>query len=351
MAENNKFSLQCKRFFLTYSKCSIDKITLGEWLFDTFQPEQVLVGQELHEDGTPHLHCYLAFTKAKRVSRANYFDYPVPAGTDTNGHPNIEGVKHMKKCITYCTKEDKDPYQHNFDYKAVLAGKSSKFATVAQWIMDGESILDINTKEPGFVLQHKRKLEEYQTWVVMKRPRQDLIPWVEVPVPTFGPERDLALWLNANLFKPRPLKTRQLYLFSPPNCGKTTLVQWLSRFCRVYYMPLLEDFYDFYDDDCYDLVVIDEFRGQKQIQFLNQWLDGQTHSVRIKGGQRLKARNLPTIILSNWALPTVYSGAIEKHGRDVIGPLEARLQIVSVNKFIEFYDPEWIAQNKPNQLD
>lgn len=345
MAQPNKFHLQAKRFFVTYPKCDLDKTMVVEWFVSQHAVHQAIVSEEKHEDGDPHLHAYIVFEKAKRLSKADIFDL--------NGfHPNIQSVKNMKETVRYITKEDKEPAQHNISYKEILAGKSSKFAIIAQSVMDGKSLLDINATDPGFVLQHKRKLEEYQVWVIMKKPRLDLLPWQPVPVPAFGPEYQIATWLNTNLFRrDRPIKSLQLYIFSPPNCGKTTLISWLSRFCRIYYVPLLEDFYDFYDDDSYDLVIIDEFKGQKQIQFLNQFLDGQPCTVRVKGGQRLKTTNLPCIILSNWPLTSVYASAIEKHGRDVIGPLEARLEIVSINKFIDFYDPEWIQANKPQAIN
>lgn len=350
MATNNKFTLQAKRYFLTYAQCTLDKTMVLDWLVSQHHVHQAIVGEEKHEDGNPHLHVYLTYEKAKRISRADYFDIGNPENPEEIFHPHIETCKNMKKCVQYCTKEDKEPAQHNIDYKAIISGKSSKFAVIAQQVMDGKSMLEINESDPGFVLQHKRKLEEYQAWVIMKKPRLDLLPWQPVPVPAFGSEYQIATWLNANIFHPgRPNKALQLYLFSPPDCGKTTLITWLSRFCRIYYMPLLEDFYDFYDDDSYDLVVIDEFKGQKQIQFLNQWLDGQPCTVRVKGGQRLKRKNLPCIILSNWSLSDVYSGAIEKHGKDAIGPLTSRLEIVSVNKFITFYDPEWVEQQKINK--
>lgn len=352
MAANNKFQLQAKRYFLTYPQCNMDKTMVADWLLSQHEVHQCIVAEEKHEDGSPHLHVYLTYEKSKRVSRADYFDLGNPENPEEIFHPNIQTCKNMKKCIEYITKDDKEPAQHNIDFKAILAGKSSKFAIIARHIMDGKTMLDINESDPGFVLQHKRKLEEYHAWVTMKKPRTDLFPWQPVPEPDFGPERQIARWLNTNMFNNvRPIKSRQLYIYSPPNCGKTTFISWLGRFCRIYFMPLLEDFYDFYDDNSYDLVVIDEFRGQKQIQFLNQWLDGQPASVRIKGGQRLKLQNLPCIILSNWALSSVYAGAIEKHGADVIGPLSARLEIVSVNKFIDFYDPVWCAEQKTKVIN
>lgn len=92
-------------------------------------------------------------------------------------------------------------------------------------------------------------------------------------------------------------------------------------------MPLLEDFYDLYDDDLYDLVCLDEFRGQKTIQFLNLWLQGGLPmSVRKKGSQGLKRKNLPMIICSNFALENVYKDA------NKIDSLRTRLLEVEVGR-------------------
>lgn len=327
-----EFSAQAKRFFLTYPQCPIGKQTLLEHLV-SLEASSVLVSEEQHKDGHPHLHAYVQFAKAKRV-KTRFFDL-------ADFHPNIEVVKNMKKVIEYVTKDDKEPAQHQFDYKAVLAGKSSKMGIVARLFIEGKSLSEVNELEPGLVLMHKRKMEEYVSWLVRKKPRI-LEPWVPLDMTkiiNFGPEYELATWLNANIHKPRVHKQPQLFLWSPPNCGKTTLVEWLSRFCRVYYMPLGENFDDEYEDDCYDLAVVDEFKGQRAIQFLNQFLDGQPMPIRVKGGQRLKRNNLPTIILSNYPLYECYSKAYELN-KHCIDPLVARLELVNLQKFITFLPPK-----------
>ena len=94
-----------------------------------------------------------------------------------------------------------------------------------------------------------------------------------------------------------------------------------------------EEFYDQYSDD-YDLVVMDEFKGQKKITFLNEFLQGSTMSIRKKGSQGIKQKNLPVIILSNLTLETCYRKANED-GR--LDSLRARLEIVEVDSFIDFY--------------
>ena len=75
-------------------------------------------------------------------------------------------------------------------------------------------------------------------------------------------------------------------------------------------MPKSEDFYDFYDDNQWDIVLLEEFRGQKTIQFLNEFCQGSMMTLRQKGKQALKVKNLPMIVLSNYRLTEVYSKSL-----------------------------------------
>ncbi len=68
---------------------------------------------------------------------------------------------------------------------------------------------------------------------------------------------------------------------------------------RVYYVPMGETFYDNYDDDDFDLIVMDEYEGQKPITWVNSFVDGSTVTLRVKGGQVCKRNNLPVICLCN----------------------------------------------------
>lgn len=71
-------------------------------------------------------------------------------------------------------------------------------------------------------------------------------------------------------------------------------------------MPLLEAFFDYYYDDAYDLVFLDEFHGHHTISFLNLWAQGGEMTIRKKGSQILKKANLPMIICSNFKLDECY---------------------------------------------
>lgn len=94
-------------------------------------------------------------------------------------------------------------------------------------------------------------------------------------------------------------------------------------------MPLLEDFYDFYFDEKFDLVVLDEFKGQKTIQFLNLWLQGGDMTIRKKGSQYIKRKNLPMIILSNYSLDDCYKDQLK------LSTLRARLLEIALTSPID----------------
>lgn len=99
-------------------------------------------------------------------------------------------------------------------------------------------------------------------------------------------------------------------------------------------MPTNEDFYDFYDDDLVDLVFLDEFHGNKTIQCLNSWLDGSEMVVRVKGSQRIKRKNQPFIIASNYLLSEAYSKALAQDFSK-IDSLRARLLEVQLTEKID----------------
>ena len=80
-------------------------------------------------------------------------------------------------------------------------------------------------------------------------------------------------------------------------------------------MPRDEEFYDSYEDGCFDLVVLDEYKHQKRLQFLNAWCDGQPLPLRRKGSQTVKTDNLPLIICSNFSPEECYRPGV---GRDAL---------------------------------
>lgn len=108
----------------------------------------------------------------------------------------------------------------------------------------------------------------------------------------------------------------------------------LEQYLSIYWIPIDEEFYDEWIDHHYDLAVLDEFKGQKTVQWLNRFLQGGPMSIRKKGSQGRKTQNIPVIILSNFSLEECYPKVAENNsGR--LDTLKERLQLVPVTEFIE----------------
>ena len=71
-----------------------------------------------------------------------------------------------------------------------------------------------------------------------------------------------------------------------------------------------ENWNDHYRDKEYDLIVLDEYKGHKTIQFLNPWLSNDPFPVSRRGKPPVMKRDaLPFIILSNYRPEEAYSNA------------------------------------------
>lgn len=127
------------------------------------------------------------------------------------------------------------------------------------------------------------------------------------PNPT---ELTIITWIGKHLSPacpPLPRTYLQLYLHAPTKCGKTSLVERLKASgVRVYFFPYEKaDWSEGYGDDKYDLVVFDEFHGQKPITFMNSFLDGSTFYMPQRHGGIWKEQYIPCIVNAN-CMPEVY---------------------------------------------
>lgn len=297
------FRLQARNVLLTFPQTSCSKEdALQRLLRSTLQLKGVLIAQEKHADGSPHLHIAI-FLKEKLTTRdPNFFDFICES------HGNYQPVKNIPGTISYLKKEDPEPLAHGDIPLSTKGSSVPKSLECAQMVMRGCTTLDVNTWDAGYFLLNKRKVEEYESWYSVKKANTALKS-LQLPIQYTGQDLDtvnIVAWLNSNLCTTRPFKSRQLYLSGPPNCLKTSLVLSLGKYLRIYHMPLLEAFFDYYYDDSYDLVFLDEFHGHHTISFLNLWAQGAEMTIRKKGSQVLKKTNLPMIVCSNFRLDECY---------------------------------------------
>ncbi len=315
------------RFFLTIPQCEVMKEVVvakaqQEWGNSLLW---IVVGRELHQDGQPHLHVALCFGAKKN------FTNPLWADFLTGKHGNYQTMRNMRKCLEYVTK-DKDFLEVGIVVATVLAKQSSKSAMIEAALQEGKTIAEVRESYPGYVLRNLKMMEYYMDWMQRMSIRSKEVCWDPVHAADAVASNVLiAEWLNANILRERTFKQPQLWIWGGPNLGKSSLAEWLAQQLRVYFLPLDEGYYDMWDDEAYDLVVIDEYKAQKKMTWLNQFLQGSTMSVAVKGSQRMKKRNLPILILSNFT-PT---GCYWRAPAESLAPLMTRLTVVEVTEFIK----------------
>lgn len=323
---NNKFRIRSKLILLTYPQCTMTKeqamnnITSYNW--GNNKP-RFIVAEERHQDGTPHLHVLLSFAQKFSTKKVSMFDFI------GNKHPNIQSQKSLQKSVEYVTKDGNyiaDGIQVNNQKKSTTKLSSQ----VAELIQSGNTLEKVHEKDPGYYMMNKRKIDEYYEWVQRKKMKPELT-WTEISTTQMLGLPDclvkICKWLNKNLFKPRAFGQKECYIHGPTQMGKTTLILSLVKYCRIYQIPLSEDFYDFYEDEDYDLAVLDEFKAQKTIQWLNLWCQGGANNIRKKGRQYIKKKQIPTIILSNYSLEDCYRNSNE----DKLETIRRRLKIIYVD--------------------
>lgn len=325
---HNKFRLEGKNLYLTFPQCAVTKEQALERLKKMDNGDLwkfIIVGAEKHKDGNPHLHIVLQGWQRYRSRHVNCFDFV------GGKHGNYQTARNLRKVIGYCTK-DGDYIADGINVEEFIKsqkGNAGVWATVAQQVIDGVPLRQL---EKGFFMQHKRKVQDYANFMALDKLRNDKLPWYGINVENLqGANYEIGQWLNANIKVNRVFKQPQLYIFGPKNMGKSTLVDNLGKYLSIYRIPPGEDFYDLYEDKMYDLAVIDEFKGQKQVQWLNEWLQGSPMCVRQKGTQTMKMQNIPTIILSNFPLKSCFPGFMA----DRMDTLECRLDMVEVTEFID----------------
>lgn len=338
----NGFRLQGKNLYLTFPQCETSKEKVFQNLKDLKYEGQselwkfIIVGAEKHKDGNPHLHVVIQAWNKFTTRKADFFDQI--AGK----HGNYQSVRNLKKVVQYCIK-DGDYISEGIDVTEFMKqGRTGVFATAADHLQKGGSI---RTLDQGLVIQHLKKLQDYASFLKMDD-KTEKLPWYGISTENLqGADYEIGQWLNENIKVQRAFKQPQLFIYGPKNMGKTTLIETLERYLRIYHIPPGEEFYDFYEDGLYDLAVIDEFKGQKMIQWLNEWLQGSTMCIRKKGRQEIKRQNIPTIMLSNFPLKGCYSALLENR----LDTLETRLTMIQVESFInvDFNDTEVSTEEIP----
>lgn len=310
---SKSFVLKGKLLLLTYPRCSLPKADCLSRLHSLFAastihrpPTAAVVSQETHEDGGLHLHVALKFEEAFETRLPSFFDFL------TGQHGNYKPRTSWKGTLKYITKEDSDPSLWGITAESLrritgaTPSKEKVTDQVARMCMDRVPMDQIARQNPGFAMMNYRKIQHFHTWINAPMNRE-LPPWPGIAYRgSDSSTAKIVLWVQANLFTKRQFKQKQLYIHGPHDFGKTSFVNSLNGWVRIYKIPPFENFYDFYDDR-HDLLFYDEFKAQKQLQWMNLLLQGDDMTIPQKGSQYPKDKNMPMIMASNFTPREAYN--------------------------------------------
>jgi len=287
------FRLRAKQFFLTFPQCETSKQVASERLQAKFGDElsayaicaESHLPTESDPVGGPHLHILLHFKETKFFSKSDCFDFI----GDSHGNYQVQKGR-LCDVATYLTKEDTSPLCFNIDLEAAKQKQSSKFDQIARLIQSGSTIEDIEELHPGFVMNHKRKIDEYIVFQEHKRAKKVVRP---------PPHELIVNGITIEIGLPRTYRQPQYYISGPPGTGKTSLIALLTeRGFRGFAIPY-NGHWEEWSDDEYDFAYADEFNSQVKITEMNQFLTGETMSLNCRYRNKKKQKNVPTFIISN----------------------------------------------------
>lgn len=315
------FRLQGTNLFLTYPDCPISakdaeasvkrKLKHYEWS---------IWGNEIHLDGSPHLHAFVRLSKPCDMRTPTCLDIVGTGGVARHG--NYQVARSPAGSLEYVVKDGQvECFNIDLGTARAMFTSAGRKRNATELIMEeldkGKDITTVAFENPDhmtFIMLHKDKLETFYAHRILAQHRPQLTFEKAQPGSLSPMPWDLALcqWLNQNIGQKRAFSQKQLWVHGPTKHGKTTLFMELSKLCRTYTVPK-ENFYDDYKDSLYDLVVFDEYCPSecKTISWLNQFVDGSPCPLRIKGKQTVKKTNLPVIVFSNYSLRQIYSKVSE----------------------------------------
>jgi len=330
-----RFRLQAKGFFLTFPQWNCAKEVVLENIRAHFADDLAwaVVARELHQDGNPHLHVLIFLKKKLHVRQSNYFDFVARTLTGETKHGNYQSMRNQRESLVYVCKTDESPVSWGINPQATIAKKNGRAAFIAAQVVSGASTSELIKEDPGFMLLNLGKVKAFQEEMrrdKMSEHRSDA--QYSFHLETGGVEAlAIVSWLNINIREERQFKKKQLYLWGPPNVGKTTLVNYLSTFLSVYWAPIDGGNLDDFEDNRFDVVVFDEFHGQHKMTWMNYFLQGGNMNIHRRYQSTIKTINVPCIILSNKSPQEAYSKVDSAHLESFL----TRLTVVNITTFFK----------------
>lgn len=241
--KRSTFRVQGKNFFLTYPQCNLSKLEASEQLQHKLALDYLLIAQELHEDGNPHLHALITSKNKANIKNANFFDLGLH-------HGNYQTAKNTDDVKNYIMKSDPSPLE-------IGIYQSNKQSEVQKRAIDNKKILT----EPLNKLVDSGEISIYSYKLL--RESKMLYTLDSIEVPEYMPKT--CLWI-----------------YGKTGIGKSRYVR--TNFSGQFYEKPQNKWWDGYTGQ--KVVLLDDFdlKGECMGHNLKIWADCYSFIAEIKGG-------------------------------------------------------------------
>jgi len=294
------FRFNAITLYATFPQCDTPKEIISQNILKEWGTkfEYWIVCNEKHQDGNTHSHVLIKFKSKIDKEDSHFADFLSKTAEGKKFHGNYQSARDVHKIITYIKKAGDYIDSGNLPEK-----KDKVSATVAAALKAGKSLREVDAIDSGYMMNNLKKIKEYSQFLQdlaqedIDKAKMKLV--VPIAVPNADDElQRLIDWCNHNFYqRKRPIREPQLWLKTPIRSGKTTWLACLQQFMRCYIVGYERESFDEYRDDKYDVIVFDEYKSQKKLEFLNSLIDGQSKRLmQLYSGQNTtKNVNLPVI--------------------------------------------------------
>ena len=122
-------------------------------------------------------------------------------------------------------------------------------------------------------------------------------------------------------------------LVGPTKTGKTYLVNTLRNFLRIYDCPVQGPYYLPWEDNKYDLIVMEELHAGWTVSDMLRFLDGSPTTLKIHGGLCKKNHNVPILITSN----QTFSQSYKNISAESLEALLARVNVILLDRQVDVF--------------
>lgn len=207
---SSSFRLSAKNLFLTYPNCG-SKDACFEFLKTKFADcaKYILVAQETHQSGEPHLHCVVSLARKSNFKRPDCLDFD-------GFHGDYKAARDLGASVTYCKKDDPNP----------LVFGELELSTKRKWMdcanaESFDSFMDAvaNTDYKSYVLFND-KIEQF----ARKKFKQQPLLYTDPFPSSWLPNTQMDSWALDNIVNWTPsqaIRPKSLILVGDSRLGKT----------------------------------------------------------------------------------------------------------------------------------